>query len=135
MPALAEISDTDLIREFRRRGLPTTGPTAVDLDLPHRLPCRLITLAAAEAYRLPPETLFRRGRDPLIVAARQSAMALMRELLGISYPAIGGWFGHTHGSAMHAVQTAAAPAAEHAVHSHARALAVAALGPHSRRSP
>jgi chromosomal replication initiator protein len=59
----------------------------------------------AEYFSLPPEDILRNTRKPTPVFARQMAMYLCREILGLSYPGIGQIFGgKDHSTVMHAIK-------------------------------
>ena len=47
----------------------------------------------AEYFSLPPEAITGNARKPALVCARQTAMYLCRDILGVSYPALGKIFG------------------------------------------
>ena len=55
-------------------------------------------------YRIDPAEIKRRTRQAKIVAPRQIAVYLLRELMGLSWPCIGKIFGVDHSTAIHAYQ-------------------------------
>ena len=55
-------------------------------------------------YRIDPAEIKRRTRQAKIVAPRQIAVYLLRELMGLSWPCIGKIFSFDHSTAIHAYQ-------------------------------
>lgn len=93
--AIAERGDFDSgkIQEALRASLPP----------PHRMAFRDVVRAIAKFYDLREDELFEKSRRQEIVHPRQIAMYLLRDMLTMSYPAIGKRFrGLDHTTVMHA---------------------------------
>jgi chromosomal replication initiator protein len=67
------------------------------------LPIARIVAAVAAHFDIPIPLLLGEGRAAHLALARQTAMALVRELHGTSLPRIGAAFGRDHTTVLHAV--------------------------------
>lgn len=59
----------------------------------------------ARGFNLDPEDILGDSRKHHVVKARKTAMAAMRQLTDMSYPAIGDFFGKDHTTVMHHVES------------------------------
>ncbi len=102
MHSLEAIPLEDLLAELRRR---REAIEAAELEAGLRQEWQRLTRSVAEAFGLPPAALWRPGRQEKTTQARQAAMVMMREHLGMTLEAIGEVFGKDHGTVIHALQT------------------------------
>lgn len=86
-------------RPGAERGWPEPSPAAPETPDPVAIICGLL----AERYGVAADALTAPCRTQPATQARQVAMRLARELLGMSYPAIGARFGRDHTTVLHAM--------------------------------
>jgi chromosomal replication initiator protein len=90
-----QIDDNDFRHVVDHLGCPTGKPITWDV----------VVRSVAEFYGIPHEDILSTRRNGPIVKARQVALFLCRELLGLSYPKLGSLFGgRDHSTALHAVK-------------------------------
>ena len=100
MTTLDTIPLEDLLAEVRRRR------TLIDSELPRHIDAsRAIIRAVAAAFHVPATSLWSSGRRAEPTSARQAAMVLMREQLGMSYEDIAEAFRKDHTTVLYAVRT------------------------------
>ncbi len=105
MPDLATIPLEDLLSEIRRR---RELIESVEAEAETRDQWRAVARAVAKAFNVPPASLWRQDRKVVTTQARQAAMVLMREKLGMTLQAIAEVFRKDHGTVVHAIQTQSA---------------------------
>lgn len=84
---------------------PTTLPGGYLLEQDERIDPLAIINEVARGLKVSPADVVGDERIPKIVMARSTAMAVMRELTDLSYPAIGELFGRHHTTVMHHVES------------------------------
>jgi chromosomal replication initiator protein len=96
--AFASLNNVPLNRATTARALSNVfAPQEVKIEMSD------VLRAVAAHYNIPPEAIRGSGRVREVVAPRQMAMYLIRELTGHSLPEIGQFFGRDHSTVMHAI--------------------------------